>query len=216
MNSGADRDFLESLILDERKCPRCVLWTEQCLCARIPTMRTTARLTLIIQIGELRKTSNSGMLAALCLANSAVHVRGLAGHPLDYRQVMDEDYATWLLFPGTDAQPMTPEMVAAEERPVNLVVPDGNWSQATRMYRQFVAAVPAAGYRTVKLPPGPQSEYLLRRHHHRPEGVATLEAVARAFALLEGAEVEAGLLRVFATKVDRVLRARGQKVAGRA
>ncbi|ANM29467.1 hypothetical protein ABI59_07530 [Acidobacteria bacterium Mor1] len=211
MNSAVNQDFLESLIVDDRKCSRCVLLKPQCLCSRIPSIRTRTRLSLVIQVGELRKTSNSGMLAALCLDNRAVYVRGLAGHVVDYRQVVDGEHANWLLFPGSDAERITPELVSSEDRPVNLIVPDGNWSQATRMYRQFVSDVPGQSYRTVQLPPGPGSEYLLRRHHHRPEGVATLEAIGRSFAHLESVEVEAQLLSIFAIKVERVLRARGQR-----
>ena len=66
-----------------------------------------------------------------------------------------------------------------------------------------MAAVPCA-----VLPPGAPSTYRLR-HEARPGGLATAEAIARAFGLLEGPEVEAALLRVFRAMVERTLWSRG-------
>ena len=58
------------------------------------------------------------------------------------------------------------------------------------------------------LPPGPPSRYQLRSEP-RPGGLATLEAIARAFALLGDVEASAAMERVFAAAVERTLWSRG-------
>ena len=94
----------------------------------------------------------------------------------------------------------------ARHKPVALVVPDGTWQQAARMTRKvpWLAALP-----TVTLPPGPASRYRLRTEP-KPQGLATLEAIAWALGLLEGPEVQQELERVLRLMVDRTLFSRGQ------
>src|SRR5262249_3163913 len=90
--------------------------------------------------------------------------------------------------------------------PVVLLVPDGTWRQARRMLHRDPDARDAE---PVTLPPGAPSRYELRRAPS--EGaLSTLEAVARALALLEGAEVERGLMDVLDAFVQRSHRPAGR------
>ena len=89
---------------------------------------------------------------------------------------------------------------------MRLVVPDGNWRQAAKMTRrvEWMAALPR-----VTLPALQTTSYLLR-FEPKMEGLATMEAIARAFRILEGDSVAAPLEEVFRIMVDRTLYSRGK------
>lgn len=160
---------------------------------------------------EERKPTNTGRLALAALSHSQLVVRGREGEPQD--ELIDQPGArTLLLFPHEGAIPL--EEVLLDDRPVNLVVPDGNWRQASKV-RQRVAGLAEAT--TVSLPAAEPSIYRLRAEAH-PHGLATLEAIARALRILEGDRgpaVEAALLAVFRVMVERTLWSRGELPAER-
>jgi DTW domain-containing protein YfiP len=174
-----------------------------CVCALIPRLETRTRLTLIIHRYELRKPTNSGRLAAACLVNSELRVRGHEGEPSE-PFTWDGSVQPLLLFPSDDAVPLTE--YASSPVPVSLIVPDGTWRQAAkvRMRVPGLREVP-----TVTLPAGAPTRYRLRAETH-DEGLGTMEAISRAMGILEGAHVEAALDRVFATMVERTLWLRGE------
>lgn len=184
------------------RCPRCHLHACLCLCAHIPQLSTRTRLLLTIHRIEVRKTTNTGGLAVECLSNSSLWVRGLAGQPMQPFSPAPGTQPV-LLFPGENAIPLTE--FATCTQPVTLVVPDGTWKQASKMRHRVpgLAALPM-----VSLPAGPPSEYRLRREE-RPGGLATMEAIARAFGILESPEVQQSLERVFRIMVERTLWSRG-------
>ena len=172
-----------------------------CVCALLPAppLVTRTRLVLFLHRDEARKPTNTGRLAAACVAASEVIVRGHEGQP-SAPFVAAPGTRPVLLFPDDDAVPL-----AASDEPVTLIVPDGTWRQAARVR----ARVP--GLRDLPcavLPPGPPSRYQLRSEP-RPGGLATLEAIARAFALLGDVEASAAMERVFAAAVERTLWSRG-------
>ncbi len=180
---------------------------ELCVCELLPCPRleTRTRLVLIIHRYEDRKPTNTGRLAAECLANSEVIVRGHESQPTP-PFVCEPGRQPLLLFPHEDAPPLTE--LAIDSRPVTLVVPDGNWRQASRVRQRVpgLREVPC-----VSLPVGAPSRYRLRAEAHEA-GLATIEAIARAFGRLEGTSgprVEAALGFVFAAMVDRTLWSRG-------
>jgi DTW domain-containing protein YfiP len=61
----------------------------------------------------------------------------------------------------------------------------------------------------VTLPAGQRTSYLLR-FEPKMEGLATMEAIARAFGILEGPEIEEKLEALFRIMVDRTLYSRGK------
>ncbi len=178
-----------------------------CVCDLVPRPRleTRTRLVLIIHRYEDRKPTNTGRLAAACLANSEVIVRGHEGDPTP-PFACDPDTQPLLLFPHENSLPLTE--LAVPSRPVTLIVPDGNWRQASKVRNRVrgLRDVPC-----VSLPVGAPSNYRLRAEAHEA-GLATIEAIARAFGLLEGPEgprVKAALELVFGAMVDRTLWSRG-------
>lgn len=173
-----------------------------CLCALIPRLPTRTRLVLVIHRFEERKPTNSGQLAALCLPNSEVCVRGVAGAPAP-RFTYDPATQPLLLYPDASAQPLT--AFAGSTRPVTLVVPDGTWRQAAKVRQRMpgLSDVPC-----VSLPPDEPTTYRLRAEFHDGR-LATLEAIARALGILEGRHVRVALERLFDVMVARTLWMRG-------
>jgi DTW domain-containing protein YfiP len=189
------------------RCGRCRMLGPLCVCALMPSPRleTRTRLVLVIHRFEDRKPTNTGRLAAECLANSEVVVRGHASQPTPPLS-WDPGSTPLLLFPHDGATPLDAlPGRAGSERPVTLIVPDGNWRQASKVR----ARVP--GLRDVpcvSLPAGERSAYHLRAEAHET-GLSTLEAIARAMDLLEGRSVRCALERVFRAMVERTLWSRG-------
>lgn len=184
------------------RCRRCRLHLSLCMCALIPSVATRTRLVLVIHRSEDRKSTNTGRLATECLTNSEVHVRGGIGAPSPPFEA-PAGTPPLLLFPGPDAVRI--DALPPDERPVTLVVPDGNWRQASKVRARVpgLAAIPC-----VTVPSDAPSTYRLRGEAHEGH-LATIEAIARAMGVLEGPEVRAALERAFDTMVERTLWARG-------
>lgn len=188
------------------RCACCRLTRSDCLCALIPQVETRTRVVVVLHEQEDRKTSNTGRLASRCLPNSEVVVRG------GYDRATPVPPSHWsdlgdpvLLFPHPDARPL--EAWREHPRPITLIVPDGTWRQAQRVRRRIegLASVPCA----VVSREAP-SNYRLR-HTWDPRRLATMEAIAEALGVLEGAsgaEVRERLLLIFHTMVERSLRLR--------
>ncbi len=184
------------------RCGRCRLHGSLCICALIPRLETRTRLVLVIHRFEDRKPTNTGRLATECLPNSEVIMRGVEARARECFVPLT-DSLPLLLFPFGNATPIT--RFANTSEPVTLVVPDGNWRQASKIPKRVpgLRDVPC-----VSLPPGPPSLYRLRAEAHET-GLSTLEAIARALGILEGAEVQRALEHVFLAMVERTLWARG-------
>jgi DTW domain-containing protein YfiP len=187
----------------DARCPRCRVNASLCVCALIAPIETRTRLVLVIHRREERKPTNTGRLAIECLPNSQAIVRGNESSP-DTPFTWDGSTQPLLLFPHADAVPIA--RFAASERPVTLIVPDGNWRQAAKVRARVpgLSDVPC-----VSLEPDAPTMYRLR-HERRDGGLATIEAIARALGVLEGEHVRSALEKVFRAMVERTLWSRGQ------
>jgi DTW domain-containing protein YfiP len=159
-------------------------------------------LLLVIHRREERKPTNTGKLAVECLVNSRVLVRGHSDSN-DREFTLDPDRQSLLLFPSETARPLS-EYVN-DPRPITLIVPDGTWRQASKVRNRMPGLVEVP---LVALPSGPPTTYRLRHESHEG-GLATMEAIARAFGVLEGPSVQSELERVFRIMSERALWARG-------
>jgi DTW domain-containing protein len=185
------------------RCMGCRMHGSLCVCALVPRIATRTRLVLVIHRVEARKPSNTGRLAAACLVDSEVLVRGDRAMP-SAPFVPDPTTQPLFLFPHEDAVPIVP--FADSVRPVTLIVPDGTWRQASKV-RQRVPGL--RDIPCVSLPRDEPSTYRLRTEAH-DHGLATLEAIARAMGILEGVHVRRALEYVFQVMVDRTLWSRGE------
>lgn len=186
------------------RCPRCRLHERACVCATIPTLPLRTRIDLVMHEREVTKTTATGPVALLALPNHGLHVHGLPDERVDLSHLDDPTRRPLLLFPRDDAQVLDAAFVAADPRPVTLVVPDGNWKQAKRMARRLpgLDGVPA-----VVLPPGRPTAWKVR-FEPQPGGMATFEAIARAIGILESREAQAELEALFARIVDATMSSR--------
>ena len=112
------------------RCERCLFQRRVCLCAAIPALATRTRIVIVRHHLERHRSSNSGRLAHLALANSAIVDHGGAGGPARLPALE----GAWLLYPEGEVAREAP---AAP--PAQLVVLDATWSQARRMYRKLHA-----------------------------------------------------------------------------
>ena len=185
------------------RCERCKMRRELCLCADIPRLTLATKLVLIAARRELQVPTNTGRLAAQALTNSVMLTRGDRDEPCDLAPHLPADGRVLLLYPAEDSIELTPAM--RDGGPYTLVVPDGNWRQTSKMRRRepLLTQVQA-----VTLPAGDPSAYHVRRET-KAQGLATIEAIARALGVLEGAEVQAALEAVFALMVQRTMVSRG-------
>ncbi len=186
------------------RCAACALPEEFCICSEVPRLSVRTRTVIVMHHTERRKASNTGRLAALALSGAEIRMRGMA--TVESRAPLPEGRRL-LLFPGPNARVLDREEHAGAD--VVLMVPDGNWGQAFRAARRDPDLV---GAEPVVLPPGPPTRYALRRGTE-PGRVCTLEAIARAFGILEGPEVQLALEALLELFVARTLRFAGNKAA---
>lgn len=189
-------------------CPLCTLTTALCVCDALPRVETATRVIVVAPLRELRKSTNTGALAVRCLARGELHVSGARDQVVDYGALTHADATNLLLFPEAGAVPLEASLVRTFTAPVRLIVPDGHWGQAARIRGKLRDARDLV---VVSLPPGPSARHPLRREaRDRPEGVATIEAIARALEILEGPHASRPLLDVYALFIARALRHRGR------
>jgi len=188
----------------KKGCSVCGLQPGFCVCKELPAIATRTRLSVVIHRTEICRPSNSGQLAAACLKNSDLFLNGRRNLPVDWSLVPREGYETVVLYPEGS---LTLNAEMAARRPLQLIVPDGNWRQASRMFRRLVVDHQVPG---VRLPSAGPSGYQLRRRSEHHESQSTFEAVIRALAILEGAGAAVPLQAVFDRFVSRHLVSRGK------
>ncbi len=187
------------------RCPRCRLHTHLCICSAISRLDLATRLILVMHRREWSKPTATGPLALAVLANSELRIQGYREQPLDFSDLESEKRRTLLLYPVEGAKVLNRDFLSGDPRPVNLVVPDGNWRQAARMGRRL----PGLGHaEMVRLPEGAKTDWGVRRECH-PEGLATFEAIARALGIIDSAEVQESMEELFRLMVARTLQAWG-------
>jgi DTW domain-containing protein YfiP len=190
-----------------------------CICRLLPRLETRTRVVLLLHQLEARKPTNTGLVAARCLVNSAVVYRGrepddaragasLAAQAARIAAAIPANTRAAFLFPHPTATPLAD--FAREGAPVTLVVPDGTWRQAAHTRARFA---PALGLPCVSFAAPAQAAPAVGgrlRAARAPDQLATLEALAFALGALEGPPIEAALLHVFRVMTDRTLWSNGR------
>ncbi len=180
--------------------------SELCICELAPKLSLTTRLFLIIHKRELKRPSNSGRWAMLCLPNSEMRVRGEMDQPLNTLGLVDDQHTTLMLYPSAKSILITREFVDSLKKPISLIVPDGNWGQASRTSARIAKEFPEIVH--VTLPAGMGTNYRLRKEM-QVDGMSTFEAIARTLSVIEGEKVGDELEHFFGTAIERMLKMRG-------
>ena len=178
---------------------------QRCICRSIPRYDLNTRIVLVMHHREQIKTTATGPLALEALPNSELRIHGQKDRPLDFSDLNVPERRTLLLYPGDDVPILSRNFLDQDNRAITLVVPDGNWRQASRMGRRLPGLEHAE---MVRLPEGPQTGWGIRKEHHR-EGLATFEAIARALGIIESPDVQAGMEALFSLMVQGTLHSRG-------
>jgi len=190
----------------KEKCNHCLLRQELCICSLIPRLELSTYVTLLMHVKEREKPTNTGRLVHQCLPGSEIRWRGeMDRTPLDLEGLPRAGSEAWLLTLSEGSVPITFEMVAATKSPIHLIVPDGTWSQASRLSSMLSKSQP---WKKVHLISDAPSEYRLRVEH-LADGMSTFEAVARCLGVIHGKEIRERMEEVFRIMTDRLLFARG-------
>ena len=191
-------------------CPRCGRPLGVCLCPHLVEITTRTRVLILQHPRESTVPVGTARLAELGLVNLVRHVGTEFADCEPVRAALADPLAPpILLFPGEGAKDLTRE---APTGPTTLVVIDGSWSEARKTLRRNpeLRRLPRYG-----LGAGPPSRYRIRREP-RPDCLSTIEAIARALAILENDDgLARGLLRPFEALVEQQLRFASERAAHR-
>ena len=172
----------------------------------MPTLSLRTKIALIIHAKEMKRTTNTGRLAVKILTNSEMRMRGEGRDSLDLSDLLIPEYRTLLFYPSPDAIELNRELVEGSSLPIQLIVPDGNWRQASKVhYRHHeLKDIP----RVMISSPNPNEKHM--RAETTASGMATLEAIATALGIIEGNEVKESLMDFYRLKLEGTLSGRGQ------
>ena len=186
-------------------CLGCFMHHDFCFCELIPKLSLRTKVVLVIHAKELKRTTNTGRLALHALTNSEMRIRGLSKNFESLGDLLTQNYRSLFLSPAEEATELTSSLVSDDPRPIQLIVPDGNWRQANKVYQRQPELwnIPRVKF----------SDVNIATHHLRnetlPSGMSTLEAIARALGVTEGDHAKEQLLKLYQTKLSRTLKARG-------
>lgn len=190
------------------RCLICRMHLDLCVCEFLPHFELKTRITILMHAREFHLVSNTAFIVPRILSNSQVLLRGHVdpqkSPPIS--ENLNSEYNHVVLFPHAQAKELNAEFLEEQDKPLNLIVPDGNWRQAAKMIKResMLNDLPK-----VILPSGPISRYRLRRYQ-KPEGVCTFEAIARALGVIENSTVQKDLENFFERRINRILWTRGK------
>ncbi len=160
------------------RCYVCFRPAPLCLCGRVSRVRNRTRITILQHPRERFHAMGTARLARLGLDRVEVIVpRKLGERPLELAPI--ERRGVGLLYPRAGARDLASLLPA--ERPVELVVLDGTWAHAGRLYKSnpWLADLPHFA-----LSPSAPSNYRIRKQP-RAGYVSTIEAIVMALGILE-------------------------------
>lgn len=178
-------------------CARCERPSVVCLCATIAPVPTRTRVVILQHPRESDVPINTARLVELQLENAERHVAiKLSEAPALQARLADAAAPAILLYPGEQALDLA---VFPPTGPVTLVVLDGTWWQAKKLFQQNPELAQLPRY---SLSPSAPSRYRIRREPAL-HCISTIEAIGEALSLLEpsGFDREA-LLRPFDAMVE--------------
>lgn len=160
------------------RCYACLRPLSMCWCGDIPQVATATEVVILQHFRERTHPFGTARLVARCLPRARLEVVR-AGHDGNLERPVQVPPDTAVLYPHPDAVDLA--TLAPHERPSTLLVLDGTWAHAKRLYRGNPWL---AGLRHVRLNPREPSRYRIRSEP-RADYVSTLEAIVEALQILE-------------------------------
>lgn len=181
-------------------CAGCARPRSVCLCATIAVKSTRTRVVILQHPRESDVPINTARLVELQLENAERHVAvRLDEAPALRARLSDAQAPAILLYPGEGARDLAEQPPTG---PVTLVVLDGTWWQARKLFRQNPELGRLPRY---SLSPSAPSRYRIRREPAL-HCISTIEAIAEALSLLEpGGFERESLLGPFDAMVEQQL-----------
>lgn len=180
------------------KCPKCMLFTNICICDKIKVFDLKMRVTLMIHVKEINRATNTGKLAKLMLSNCSIIPVGGQDMPAKRDDIVLPGYENLVLFPSAN-QNLDNAFLDSLKMPVNLIVLDGNYNQAGKMFRSELLD----GVKRVRLPFGQKSNYELR-HIKGTEKISTIEAIIKSIEIIEPGPAVEAILNIFLKMVNDI------------
>ena len=150
----------------------------------MPVITTSLEFLVVRHVREARKPSNTARLAAAAIPRCRILDYGARGQPFDDTPLRRD---AWLLFPpeldGNGVETGRHPIVTDRSAPLPeaIVVLDGTWGQARRMSHR----IPALGRMPRVALAAPDQPPPRLRQATTPEGMPTIEAMARLLERLE-------------------------------
>lgn len=182
-------------------CQGCFLNPALCICALAPSLDLRTRVALVVHAKELKRTTNTGRLAVSVLRNSDMRIRGNDKERVDLSDWLTPNYRSVLFYPSADAVELTQEFVAQDPRPIQLIVPDGNWRQAGKVHTRHPELKDLPRVKISR--PNQLKDHL--RAEHNEYGMSTMHAIAEALRITEGESAYESLMAFFRAKLENTL-----------
>ena len=162
-------------------CYRCRKAMSVCVCDSIPRVVNKTPVIIFQHPRERSHPVGTARFARLGLTRARVIVAHGTGKRGISRDVCVPD-GTALLFPSADARPLA--SLAAHERPKALLVLDGTWSTAGKLFHDnpWMHQLPR-----VSLQPLTPGNYRIRKEP-REECLSTIESIVMALGILDGTD----------------------------
>jgi DTW domain-containing protein YfiP len=170
---------------------------EHCVCSDIPQIDIEVDILVVRHWKERHKPSNTARLAALAIPKLSIVDYGGPGEHWDPEILNVPSPA--LLFPSENISPLP-------YSPKTIVVVDGSWPQARKLVNKLphLSTMPRIQVAPLSIAP------TRLRQPPIPEGLCTIEAIARLLDQLHGLGTGQPLDALYARVVEATVAARGR------
>ncbi|MFK0570783.1 tRNA-uridine aminocarboxypropyltransferase [Endozoicomonas sp.] len=187
-------------------CPRCQRPEKQCYCKALKEEKACMDVIILQHPRESRHPLNTARIVEMGISNCEVWIGEDFSNHQPLQRVMAEK-SCYLLFPGINAK--TSQEVLAKERPEVIIILDGTWRKAKKIY---YSNPPLQQLPCIELKHIPRSDYRIRK----APGEGALSTVEATVALLREASqtpaAHQALLNTFELMIEQQINSMGQEV----
>ncbi|NKF50634.1 DTW domain-containing protein [Shewanella sp. WXL01] len=196
------------------RCPKCLLGVQFCTCEYRKFLSTNISVMLIMYDDEVLKPTNSGRLIADLIPNTSAYLWSRTEpNPDMLAQLADPQYQVFLVFPEQYIESqqaiynqIDASVLAPDKKPL-LVLLDGSWRQAIKMFRKspYLHTL-----NVLSIAPSQLATYALRKGSHEFQ-LGTAEVAALALEAAGERENGAALTAWFDLFVESSLLGRNRR-----